>query len=236
VADSDISKPPSVLQADVNGDGVITISDLFLFFGDAFFVPGDWLIWTTATYAPSLAGFFELGSSAYGGVFSGFVSAFVWLATLLLLIIVWGSIRALDHALTSLIVRGYAEARRRIRVAVALVGYRLRSLRPKAPKSTGLEVSEGIELNAVELAVLQLYRNVQTGYALSESEVAEQLELRKNRAEEALAPLRKLGMLEATLGGSEGESAYRLTGAGRGLLVHQQLSRAPSEKRRAHGR
>jgi hypothetical protein len=48
-----------------------------------------------------------------------------------------------------------------------------------------------------------------------------------------VARLRKLGTLETTLGGSEGESAYRLTGAGRGLLVHRQLSRASPEKPRA---
>ena len=235
MADLDISKPPNVFHVDVNGDGAFTISDVLHFLGNAFFVPGDWLIWTTATYAPSLAGFLELGPSAYGGILSGFVSAFAWLASLLLLIIVWGSIRELDRALTSLIVRGYAEARRRIRVTVALLGYRLRSLHPRSPKPAGVEVSEGIELNAVELAVLQLYTNVQSGYALSESEVAERLELRRHRAEEALGRLRKLGMLEATLGGSEGESAYRLTGAGRGLLVHRQLSRA-SPAERAQGK
>jgi hypothetical protein len=229
VADLDIAKPPSVLHVDVNGDGVFTISDVLLFFGNAFFLPGDWLIWTAATYAPSLAGFLELGPSAYGGILSGFVSAFAWLAALLLLIIVWGSIRAFDRGLTSLIVRGYSQTRRKIRVSLNLLRYRLRSLRSRSPRPEEIEHAQEIDLSAVDLAVLQLYTNVQSGYALSESEVAERLELRRNRAEEALGRLRKLGMLETTLGGSEGESAYRLTGAGRGLLVHRQLTRASPE-------
>jgi DNA-binding MarR family transcriptional regulator len=233
VAGLEIAKPPSVLRVDVNGDGTFTISDAFLFVGDAFFLPGDWLIWTVATYAPPLARFFELGPSAYGGVLSSFVSAFAWLATLLLLIIVHGSIRDFDRALTSLIVRGYSELRRKFRIGVTLLGYRLRSLRKTSPKPTHVELAQEVDLSAGEAAVLLLYAKLQSGYALSVSEIADQLELRKNRAEEALGRLRKLGMLETTLGGSEGESAYRLTGAGRGLLVHHQLSRVSPEKPRA---
>jgi hypothetical protein len=233
VADLGIAKPPNVLRVDVNGDGTFTISDAFLFVGDAFFVPGDWLIWTTATYAPPVARFLELGPSAYGGILSGFVSAFTWLAALILFIIAYGSIRDFDRALTSLVIRGYAEARRRMRVGSTLLGYRLRSLRQQPPKPADIEFSQEIDLSADELAVLQLYADLQSGYVLSESEIAARLELRRNRVEPALARLRKLGTLDTTLGGSEGENAYRLTGAGRGLLVHRQLSRAPSEKPRA---
>jgi DNA-binding CsgD family transcriptional regulator len=236
VADLEIAKPTSVLRVDVNGDGTFTISDAFLFLGDAFFVPGDWLVWTIATYAPPLARFFELGPSAYGGIFSGFVSAFAWLATLLLLIIVYGSIRDFDRALTSLIVRGYNESRRRMRVGTALLGYRLRSLRRRGPQPAEIEISEETDLNADELAVLRLYADLQSGYVLSESEIAARLKIRRNRAEQALARLRKLGTLETTLGGSEDESAYRLTSAGRGLLVHRQLSRAPPASRSAQGK
>jgi DNA-binding CsgD family transcriptional regulator len=222
-----------VLRVDVNGDGTFTISDVFLFLGDAFFLPGDWLIWTIASYAPPVAGFLELGPSAYGGILSGFVSAFAWLAALLLFIIVYGSIRDFDRTLTSVIVRGYDESRRRIRVGVALLGYRLRSLRGRPSKPADVVISQEVDLSPDELAVLLLYADLQSGYVLSESEIAARLELRRNRAEMALARLRKLGTLETALGGSEGESAYRLTGAGRGLLVHRQLSRAP-EERRAH--
>jgi hypothetical protein len=236
VADLDIAKPPSVLHIDVNGDGVFTVSDAFLFLGNAFFAPGDWLIWTISTYASSLAGFFELGPSSYGGVLSGFVSAFAWLATLLLAIIVWGSIRDFDRALTSWIVRGYSEVRRKIRVTKGLLAYRWRSLRTRSPKPEPIEISEEIDLSAGELAVLQLYAELQGGYALSESEIAAKLDMRRNRAEAALVRLRQLGLIETTLGGSEDESAYRLTGAGRGLLVHRQLSRAVPEKRRAQSR
>jgi hypothetical protein len=213
----------------VNGDGTFTVSDLFLFVGDAFFVPGNWLIWTIATYVPPVARFLELGPSAYGGILSGFVSAFAWLATLLALIIAYGSIRDFDRALTSRIVRGYAETRRRIRVGAALLGYRLRSLRGRPPQPADIVISQEIDLSADELAVLQLYADLQSGYVLSESEIAARLELRRNRTEQVVARLRKLGTLETTLGGSEGENAYRLTGAGRGLLVHRQLSRASPE-------
>jgi DNA-binding MarR family transcriptional regulator len=236
VADLDISKPANVFHIDVNGDGAFTASDVLLFVENAFFLPGDWLVWTIATYVPSFAGFFELGPGSYGGVFSGFISAFAWLAVLLLIIIVWGSIRDFDRALTNLIVRTYSDVRRKIRISHALVGYRLRGLTTRSPQPAQVELAQEVDLSAGEAAVLLLYAKLQSGYALSVSEIADQLELRRNRAEEALGRLRKLGMIETTLGGSEGESAYRLTGAGRGLLVHHQLSRAAPEKRRAQAR
>ena len=237
MADLDIAKPLSVWRADVNADGELTISDAFLWLGDAFFVPGDWLIWAVATYVSPLARFLELGPSAYGGILSGFVSAFAWLASLLIVIIVNGKVQDFDQALTAMIRRGFAETRRRIRVSIALLGYRWRSLRPKSAKQAQVEVAQEIELSAVELEVLRLHGDLQRGYALSESEIAAKLELRKNRTEEVLGRLRKLGLIETTLGGGGGETAYRLTGAGRGLLVHRQLIRAAPEKRAAsHGR
>lgn len=226
----DIAKPPSVWLIDVNGDGAFTISDVLLWLGNAFFLPGDWLIWTAATYLPAATGFLELGPSAYGGLLSGSISAVAWLVAALIFIIVYGSIREFDRTLTSWIVRGYAEARRKIRVGTTLLGYRLRSLR-RPPKAAPAAVSQEIDLTAAELAVLQLYADVQGGYALAESEIAERLELRKNNAADVLARLRKLGLLETTLGGSDGESAYRLTGAGRGLLVYKQLHRAQPRER-----
>ena len=230
MADVEIAKPRSVLHADVNGDGELTISDAFLWPVDAFFLPGDWLIWTVATYAPPIARFLELGSSAYGGILSGFMSAFVWLASLLAVIIVYGSVRDFDRALTGMIHRGFVETRRKIRVGLALLGYWWRSRRPKSPKQSHVEFSEEVELSAVELQVLRLHGDLKHGYALSESEIAAKLALRRNRAEEALARLRKLGLIETTLGGGENEGAYRLTGAGRGLLVFRQLDRAAPEK------
>jgi hypothetical protein len=236
VADLDIAKPASVFQLDVNGDGALTIGDVSFFVEHAFFLPGDWLVWTIATYTPSLAGFFELGPGSYGGVLSGFVSAFAWLATLIIVIIVWGSIRDFDRALTNLIVRGYWDVRRRIRMRIALVTYRFRSLRPRQPKDRQVEVAQEIDLSAGELAILELHAELQSGYALAVSEIAAKLDARKNRVEEALARIRKLGLLETALGGGEGESAYRLTAAGRGFLVHRQLSRSPPEKRRAQSR
>ena len=233
MADIEIAKPLSVLRADVNADGELTISDVFLWFGDAFFLPGDWLIWTMATYASPIARFLELGPSAYGGILSGVVSALAWLASLLVVIIVYGKVRDFDHALTAMIGRGFAETRRRIRMSVVLTGVRLRSLRPKARKEPHVEVAQEIELSEVELNVLRLNADLPRGYALSESDIAEKLELRKNRTQEVLGKLRKLGLLETTLGGGDGETAYRLTGAGRGLLVHRQLVRAAPEKRAA---
>jgi DNA-binding MarR family transcriptional regulator len=222
----DLAKPSSVWHADVNGDGAFTISDVFLWLGEAFFLPGDWLIWTVGTYVRPVAGFLESGPNDYGGVLSGVVSALVWLGFFLVAIIVYGTVRDLDRALTSMIGRGFAEARRRVRLTFALLAYRLRRQRETGLKRAELDLSQEIELSAAELDVLRLHADLHQGYALSESEISSELELRRNRVEEVLSRLRKLGLLETTLGAGDGESAYRLTSAGRGLVVYRQLSRS----------
>ena len=61
-------------MADMNFDGSITISDVWLWFKWLYFYPGDRLVYLLLKKAPSIASFFEMTTSSYGGVFSGVVS------------------------------------------------------------------------------------------------------------------------------------------------------------------
>jgi hypothetical protein len=221
---AEITKPPSVLDVELNGDGQFTLSDAGLWIGEAFFLPGDWLIWAVATYAPPVAEFFEISAGDYGGVLSGFVSALAWAGLVLGVGVLFGAVRDFDRALTSRIGRFVAETRRRLRVGWALLTYRLRRGRREPSKRDGVELSEEIELSSLELRVLRLHAELRAGYALAVSEVATALGLRRNQALDTLSRLKQLNFLETTLGGSEGESAFRLTRAGRGFLVFRQLS------------
>jgi hypothetical protein len=63
---------------DVNGDGLITISDASGLFSWLFTAPGDWLILTLITRAPDVALFFELTPDALSGLFSSLVSLCIW--------------------------------------------------------------------------------------------------------------------------------------------------------------
>lgn len=68
--------------ADMNGDGAVTISDVWLWFKWLYFYPGDGFLFATEKWAPKLAQFFELSVATYSGGFSGVMSFFVWLFVL----------------------------------------------------------------------------------------------------------------------------------------------------------
>lgn len=66
------------IAGDMNCDGLLTISDVGLWFKWAFFSPGDGLLWVVMQ-SPEVATFLELTPTVYSGWFSGIVSAIVWL-------------------------------------------------------------------------------------------------------------------------------------------------------------
>jgi hypothetical protein len=68
--------------ADMNGDGVVTISDVWLWFKWLYFYPGDGLLYFLVRGAESIAKFFEVTPDSFGGAFSGVASFFAWLIVL----------------------------------------------------------------------------------------------------------------------------------------------------------
>jgi len=62
--------------ADMNGDGLITISDVGLWFKWLYFWPGDAVIY--ALMETPLGRFFEVSPASYSGAASGIISLFVW--------------------------------------------------------------------------------------------------------------------------------------------------------------
>ena len=80
--------------ADMNGDGAVTVSDLWLWAKWLYFYPGDLFFYGLMSGPKALASFFELSPANYGGIVSGALSLFVWL-------IVWAfSAVALDDLRT----------------------------------------------------------------------------------------------------------------------------------------
>jgi hypothetical protein len=69
--------------ADMNGDGIVTVSDVWLWVKWLFFYPGDLLLQLIMSYTPALATFFELAPSSFGGWGSGSISIFAWFVILL---------------------------------------------------------------------------------------------------------------------------------------------------------
>jgi hypothetical protein len=63
--------------ADMNRDGSITISDVWLWFTWLYFYPGDLIIRTLGNSA--IGRFFELSATSFGGFWSGAISFLCWL-------------------------------------------------------------------------------------------------------------------------------------------------------------
>ena len=64
--------------SDTNGDGAITITDVWNWLVWLFFLPGDCFLYFIMAVFPDLAQFFELSSNSYHGFISGIFSFIVW--------------------------------------------------------------------------------------------------------------------------------------------------------------
>jgi hypothetical protein len=64
--------------ADMNGDGVFTISDVWLMAKYVYFAPGDALILSVMAVSPKLATFFEIDAGWLYGWVSSVISGIIW--------------------------------------------------------------------------------------------------------------------------------------------------------------
>jgi hypothetical protein len=64
---------------DMNGDGVITISDIWSWIGWVYFAPGDLMLLGAMRDLTNFARFFEMTPQMLSGVWSFFISTLFWL-------------------------------------------------------------------------------------------------------------------------------------------------------------
>lgn len=69
---------PWEFVADMNSDGVFTLSDIIAILIQLFFLPGDSLLFLILNYLPKATKLLELSYDNYHGVFAGIVSFIVW--------------------------------------------------------------------------------------------------------------------------------------------------------------
>ena len=79
-------------EADMDQNGVTTISDIWLWVQWLFFYPGDFLILGIMKFG-DIHTFFELSSSTFGNWFSGIISFIFWFAIILKLVIFFFELR-----------------------------------------------------------------------------------------------------------------------------------------------
>ena len=75
--------------ADMNYDGIVTISDVWLWFKWLYFYPGDLLLLLTMEFLPSFSAFLEISPENFGGTFSGIIGFFIWFVLFLKFIDFW---------------------------------------------------------------------------------------------------------------------------------------------------
>ncbi len=66
-------------EADMNYDGVITISDTWLWLKWLFSYPGDFVLYLMINKTPNVATFLEVTTNSYGGALSTIISLFFWI-------------------------------------------------------------------------------------------------------------------------------------------------------------
>ncbi len=217
--------PFAQLSLDANGDGQFTFADVFERLWALFFLPGDLFVYVLSTYAAPLARWLELGPADYRGFVSGVLSTCAWFVTLTITSITYHYVRDIDRRLTTATRRLVATVRLRARIRYALLRQRWRAwFAARQPARQATEVRE-VELSAPELRVLQLHAGLAAGYALSVSEVAHALRARIYDTRELLSGLKELGLLNRAIGGTDDETSYTLSAAGKALLAARATRR-----------
>jgi hypothetical protein len=224
--------PFAQLSLDANGDGQFTFADIFERLWTLFFLPGDLFLYVLLDYAAPLARWLEIGPSDYGGLVSGFLSAGAWFVVFTIASIAYHYLRDLDRQVTGATRRLFATLLLRMRISHALLRQRWRAwVATRRPATQATEVRE-VELSAPELRVLQLHAALAPGYALSVSEVAHALRARIYDTRELLSGLKELGLLNRAIGGTDDETSYTLSAAGKALLAARTTRRrAPTPVR-----
>jgi DNA-binding MarR family transcriptional regulator len=190
------------------------------------------MIYGIATYVPSAADWLGIDAASYSGAYSAALSILAWSLLTILLIIAWAAVRDFDRAVTRGVSGLYTEALRQLRMAIARFKYRHG---PKRRTEPVIEVTEVPDLGLDEIRVLRLHASLGPGYALAVSDVAERLEARGYQVRGLLERLQSLQLLQATVGGLDGESAYTLTPLGRAILnkkVAELKQRSPASQAR----
>jgi DNA-binding MarR family transcriptional regulator len=193
--------------------------DVALWLYHAFFVPGDQF----------LSKFPELDLAGHARVVSAVLSTVIWLGAIALIVGTAKLVRVVDRTLAALVVRLYEDLQRAGRVVVRRLAIALRSfLLERQARSARTEVFEQPALSTLQLRILQSHANLPPAHLLTAGDIGRALGMRSADVAVVLGTLRKLSLVDRTLGADDGEDGYRLTKAGEVFLA--ACSRTPPAK------
>jgi hypothetical protein len=222
--------PIDRVAMDANADGRITLADISSWPSAVFFLPGDGLLWATATYAPTIARLLDIGPADYGGLLSGTLSTLAWIVAFIGGAILHQEVRDLDRRLTRATVGAYSTCALRLRIARTLLLQRWREWLARRAPSSAVEVRTDVALSPIQLKALRLHAQLSAGYVLSVSDVAHSLGAPSRAAENVLADLKRLGLLVRAGCSADGESGYALSTGGRALLDFHERGPEPPNR------
>ena len=193
--------------------------DVALWLYRAFFVPGDQF----------LAKFPELDLAGHARVVSAVLSIVIWLGAIALIVGTCKLVRVVDQTLTALAVRLYEDLQRAGRVGARRLAIAFRSFAlERQARSARTEVFEQPALSTLQLRILQSHANLPPAHLLTANDIGRALDMRSADVAVVLGTLRKLSLVDRTLGADDGEDGYRLTKAGEVFLA--ACSRTPAAK------
>jgi DNA-binding MarR family transcriptional regulator len=207
-------------MSDIGANVQSALIDAGLWLSRAFFLPGDYVSAILTAHAPRVAQFLGLGAAGHGSVPSGIISAVVWLAAIIALVVAYKLIRDFDRAATAYIGRlseGLQQTGRIVARRLA-IAFRSHALKRQA-RMARTEVAEQGELTALELAVLRFHSRLPPGHLLTASGIASALKMRSSHVQQALTRLKALSLVHRTFGAGDGEDGYRLTRPGEVFLA-----------------
>ena len=184
--------------------------DVALWLYRAFFAPGDQF----------LAKLPELDVAGHARIVSAVLSTVVWLGAIALIVGSYKFVRVVDSTLTALVVRLYEDMQRAGRAVVRRLAIAFRSFAlERQARSARTEVFEQPALSTLQLRILQSQANLPPAHLLTAGDIGRALDMRSADVAVVLGTLRKLSLVDRTLGADDGEDGYRLTKAGEVLLA-----------------
>ncbi len=188
----------------MNTNWLANLHDLGKVIYDLFMLPGTLVLSQLGALAPELALELGIGVEGDGVMLPAIISLLVWS---LLGILVWETARAVCS-------RIFYGSRR---LKTFLVS-KLQKLNRRRLLSRPISIPE-VELDDLDIAVLNSGVTLSPGLVLTAAELSGQLIKRPAQVQRSLDKLRKYGLVDDTIGTTDGFDNYRLTRSGAYLLA-----------------
>lgn len=216
---------------DVNNDGFFTISDVALWIQQAFFMPGDTIIWLLLRFLPVVARFLELTPASYGGTLSALASLLVWTGVAVVFLIVTHYIAEVDRAISEAIRGIFTAATVKFRtMKVRLASWRKRR-RDRSRRDGQESVIRDLELTPEEVRILTAHAHVTPPGMIALSDLVRATGVPRIEVMRLLARLQDLKLIAFSAGAEAEAGGYSLTDSGQRVVSIAKLSVSFTNKR-----